>query len=430
MVKTMSATSKSFPDMGLHIPQIVLPHEYVDMERWSVIACDQYTSSPGYWERVSAFVGDAPSTLRLVYPECYLDSPDRELRIEHIAATMRVYLNHGILRDLPPGPMLVHRRTNDGRLRRGLVMAIDLEHYDFRPGSTSLIRPSERTIEARLPPRMDIRRDAALELPHILVLMDDPEDLVMTALRPAEETDPIYDTRLMFGAGSVAGRHIDDPAQMEDLRQAFARLADPARMRERYGSGDPLLFAVGDGNHSLATAKAVYEEGRDRSVTSLRRYALVELVNIHDPGLTFEPIHRAFFGMELQAFLGRLKDRTGCRLEEAASDATPEDPLAVVIADADSAYLARFPADRYPRAVNAVEDLIDSADDLRVDYIHGAEDLRRTAAAGQNVGVLMPRPSKQDFFRTVAAGEVLPKKSFSLGEAQEKRYYVEARRIQ
>ncbi len=286
--------------IGIQIPEILLPRQDVDLHKWAVIACDQFTSEPEYWERVSATVGDAPSTYHLILPEAWLTRPDKSERIQFSQSKMGEYLDSGLL-EPHKGFVLVERTVGDAT-QTGLVVTLDLETYDFNKGSQSLIRATEGTILDRLPPRMQVRRGAPLELPHILVLYDDPEFSVHNPLIEQKDALPLaYDFDLMEGSGHITGHFIKDPETLNAVIDHIAELLDPDKYQARYGEVDqshPLLFAVGDGNHSLATAKSIWEElkpavGMDHPA----RFALVELVNLHDPSLKFEPIHRVMFNV-------------------------------------------------------------------------------------------------------------------------------------
>ncbi|MDH5541241.1 MAG: DUF1015 domain-containing protein, partial [Rhizobacter sp.] len=284
---------------GFRLPHLLLPRPGIDLKKWAVVACDQYTAEPEVWQRIEEQVGDAPSTLHLIYPEVYLGSPDTPARVQRIQGSMRRYLADGVLRE-HEGPVYVER-TVGGRTRRGLMLELDLEHYDYSAASASLIRPTEGTMVERLAPRIEVRRGAALELPHILVLIDDPAHTVIEPIGAARETmEQLYDTELMQGGGHVAG-HAVGTAQAARAVQALAALADPQAFAAHYRvpEGTPvMLFAMGDGNHSLATAKAIWDRLRATvGPDHPSRHALVEVVNIHDPALDFAPIHRLLFGV-------------------------------------------------------------------------------------------------------------------------------------
>ena len=295
----MADSLTGFPELGVYFPRFLLPDkEKVDLKKWAVIACDQYTSEEDYWKRVEIFVGNAPSTLRLTFPEVYLDKGRDETIIKGIASSMRSYEALGTFSETKShGIIIVERTTRAGLVRRGLMLALDLEQYSFKPGSKTLIRATEKTIESRIPPRLAVRRAASIELPHIIVLIDDDapsdEDLISSLHRDfCQKISPAYDTELMENSGSVRGFFIDDQRAFQNIRSHLAAL--------RNKSGDPaLLFAVGDGNHSLATAKALWEETKLKNPglsTHPARFALVEVQNCRDTTLEFEPINRLIFG--------------------------------------------------------------------------------------------------------------------------------------
>ncbi len=434
----MESAINSLASVGVHLGPILVPAPEVDIERWAVIACDQFTSDPDYWDRVEAFVGDSPSTLRLILPEVYLGSGAVGERVRRIGPTMQDYLERGVLREVEPGITLVRRTLPSGGVRRGLMVAVDLEAYSFESSERPLIRPSEQTILDRLPPRMDIRRAAAVELPHVLVLMDDPDNAVIgTIERTAGRT--VYSGPLMFGAGKVEGVHYTDKTVIVDLAASLKRLASAETAHSRYGTDNGLLFAVGDGNHSLATAKQIYENAKAVDNNGARngplRYALVELINIYDDGLTFEPIHRLFIDVDAERIRRELVRRCGAvetPLPAGAVAAAPHSPLVSIFLDATSTIRLSFPSDRYTLAVEAVEDFIDGGglgDNETVDYVHGTAEVSAGGRRFGNCGIILPVPDKSGFFRTVAHGKVLPRKSFSLGEAEEKRFYVEGRKL-
>ena len=290
-------------NVGVLVPNIMLPPRGTDFEKWAVVACDQFTSQPEYWEKVRELTAGAPTTLDLILPEAYLGARDEAQRIDAIRTNMAGYLRHGVLKKYDQGFALV-RRTAAGRTRLGLVMALDLEQYDYHKGATTLIRATEGTIESRIPPRLRIREGAKLELPHIIVLIDDPGRTVIEPLAArADEMELLYDTDLMLGGGHIEGRLVSDEGMIRGVLSALAALTDAEAFRAKYGDHAPLLFAMGDGNHSFATAKANWERIKATLKPGLRRthparYALVEVENVHDEGIEFEPIHRVVFGLD------------------------------------------------------------------------------------------------------------------------------------
>ena len=444
----------NFAQIGLQVPTLLLPRPGVDLTRWAVVACDQYTSQPDYWARVEACVGAAPSTLRLMLPEIYLGAADEAQRIAAIQATMQRYLHDGVLQPQPPGLLRVERETARGRTRRGLIAALDLEHYDFNAGARTLIRPTEGTILERLPPRVRVRAQAPLELPHVMVLIDDPECSVIEPLF-AEPQEPLYDAPLMLDSGRVRGWRVDHPLLIQWVAEQLSRLADPATFNARYGVHDEpvLLYAMGDGNHSFATAKTIWDEIKRSAPDPVAilehpaRHALVELVNLHDAGLEFEAIHRVAFGIDSGALLTALAafcTAEGARVTvlecpdwAAARQAWAElqQPGRQVIAFVAGARcgVLRIDQPRLSLPVATLQAFLDAylpqQPGARLDYIHGEDTLRQLGAEAGNIGFYLPALAKGDFFRTIIRDGALPRKTFSMGEADEKRFYLECRRI-
>ncbi|MCW5639684.1 MAG: DUF1015 domain-containing protein [Rubrivivax sp.] len=427
------------------LPRLCLPRPGIDLRKWAVIACDQHTAEPDYWQRVAAEVGDAPSTLQLIYPEAFLGEADGAARIARIQAAMRAYLAGGLLAE-HTGAVYVERRIG-ARVRRGLMLELDLAHYDFRPGSASLIRPTEQTIVARLAPRIEVRRGAALELPHILVLIDDPGGTVIEPLAAARARfAPLYDTELMLGGGQVAG-WAADAAAAQQACAALDLLADPAAFAARHGvaPGTPVMqFAMGDGNHSLATAKAIWESmAATAPADHPCRHALVEVENIHDPALEFEPIHRLLFGLQAdprewlaQAFGARLALTdlpSAPALAAAVRAAAAGEQVAGLIGPGPRCTLLRLADPPSTLAVGSLQPVLDqwlAEGRMReIDYVHGDDTLARLAQQPGCAGVLLPTLDKSALLHMVVREGVLPRKTFSMGEAHEKRYYVEARRL-
>ncbi len=439
---------KNFAEFGITVPEILLPKDK-DLASWCVIACDQYTQDASYWEKAAAATGGKPSTLSLILPEVYLSAPDKSQRIQKIHETMAAYLSGGVFDAPQHACMYIERRTGYGRIRRGLVTAIDLEAYDWRPGSHAPVRATEATIVERIPPRKEIRRGAPLESPHIMLLVNDPGRLLVEqAGKRARQHAPLYDGDLMLGAGHITGWAVSSSEDLDALHSSLAALWQAGRQPD----GSTFLFAVGDGNHSLATAKAVWDEykeerraaGEAESVTAASplRYALVELVNIYDEGLTFEPIHRVLFGADaaaLSAYLqsalggtaGSCPDAASLEAKVAASSAT----FGFVFRDGDGSQRYEFlESDVRELAVSRLQPALDSfiagqGGSVTIDYIHGSDEVFRLGAGQGAVAVLLPPVAKDSFFATISASGALPRKSFSMGEASEKRFYLECRRI-
>ena len=437
---------KNYPEIGLQIPQIYLPKSGTDLTRWSVIACDQFTSQPDYWDKVESMVGDAPSTLRLTLPEIYLEEADISKRVADVQSTMRRYLDQGVVQ--PTDGMIYVERTVSGKTRKGLVVALDLECYDYRKGSSSLIRATEGTIVDRLPPRMKIRENALLELPHILVLIDDPGNSVMGPIAAdRSRLEKLYDVDLMLGSGHIAGYKVNHPALEEKVISALRTLAQPALFSEKYAvpSDTPvLLYAMGDGNHSLATAKAIWEKFKSRvGMDHPSRFALVEVENVHDEALDFEPIHRVLFGVKQDfrsriesVFSGQVQFTKVANSEEMFKRVNSGDSKVQkvgLVLGKNEFTMAEFNQPSSNLAVGTLQSFLDTfikeGGAEKIDYVHGADVTVRLGSQPGNLGIYLPGMKKDDLFKTVILDGALPRKTFSMGEAHEKRFYMEARRI-
>ena len=440
-----------FEKIGLQVPKILLPRKEVDVRRWAVIACDQYTSDRDYWRNLDEQVGLAPSTLRLTLPEVYLEDSDVEERIQAINRTMENYLAQGVLEEQPPGFILVDRRTSAVPSRKGLMVALDLERYDYRPGSQSLIRATEGTIVERLPPRIRVRENASIELPHIMVLIDDPQCTVIEPLFE-EKLEQLYDVELLCKGGHLKGYRVDQPRLFEQVAEALEKLADPQSYRNRYNvEGEVMLYAMGDGNHSFATAKAIWENLKAQSndpgevMDHPARFALVELVNVHDPGLEFEAIHRVLFDIDpelLQQQITHFFARRGtpltmtpCSDLQAATAYLNEiqgEHTFVMVAAGDY-YACDIAEPEYTLEVASLQAFLDDFmtynEKARIDYIHGEHEVTALGSKAGSAGFYLPSISKHDLFRTIVLDGALPRKTFSMGEADEKRFYLECRRI-
>lgn len=436
---------KIFPHIGVQIPTTYLPVKEIELAKWAVIACDQFTSEPEYWEDVNRIVGEAPSTFHLILPEVYLGTPEEQQRIQTTNSRMQQYLTDGLL--LPQDKMIYVERSVDGKTRRGLMLALDLENYDFSVGSQSLIRATEGTILDRLPPRIRIRKDAPLELPHILVLIDDPKDKVIGSVSDQKERLPIlYDFDLMKNSGHLCGRLVDDDGIQENVIHYLELLSRPDVFYPKYKVNRDkgvLLFAVGDGNHSLATAKSIWEQlkpsvGMDHPA----RYALVEIENIHDQGLEFEPIHRVLFNTKLD-LKQSLSDHFGRSITFQAVQ-TGDDLIARVkkgekdvqlfgLIRGTELLLGRIEFPIANLAVGSLQPVLDryvkDGNASSIDYVHGDETVFTLGSLPGNTGIYLPAMEKNELFRTVLLDGALPRKTFSMGEAHEKRFYMESRRI-
>ncbi len=439
MAKPMDAKT------SFRLPHICLPRPDLDLKKWAVVACDQYTSEPQYWADVEREVGAAPSSLHLIFPEVYLGTPDAPARIKRIQDTMRSYLAQGLLYERE-GAILVER-TMGSRVRRGLMLELDLEHYDFRQTSASAIRPTEGTMVERLAPRIAVRQGAELEVPHILVLIDDPLQTVIEPLAAARGSlAKLYDTDLMQGGGRVAGYAVDG-AHIERAVQALNALASPQTFAQRYRVplGTPvMLFAMGDGNHSLATAKSFWDSIKATvGMAHPSRYALVEVENIHDPALAFEPIHRLLFGVsgDLRQALAQAFGKdvrctdapSAAAMRERVNGATESTQAAGLIGPGARFSVIEIANSPSTLAVGSLQPFIDNfvvqGGATHVDYVHGDDVLERLAVSDANAGIHFATVSKGDLLRLVVREGPLPRKTFSMGEAHEKRFYVEARRI-
>lgn len=393
-----------------------LPRAGESMEKWAMVACDQYTAQKEKWLEADKAIGDSPSALRLIIPEAFLD--ESEKRVPRAQAAMEEYLASGVLQKAVDGMVLVRRTTQSGT-RLGLVMTVDLESYDFSPDSHSLIRPTEGTIVSRIPPRQKVRRGAKVELSHVLLLCDDPgRTLIEPIDRNRDQLRLLYDTPLLLNGGRVQGWAVEDEKTLSQAAAAICALQ--ARLPE-----NGILFAVGDGNHSLATAKAHWEEVKAGLPENERsghpaRYAMVELMNIYDEALIFEPIHRVLFDV-----MGR---QALDMLEDAGLVQDSEHPDLILVCKAGDIPL-RITRPLHSLPVGTVQTLLDRHKELKLDYVHGEDAVRDLVKAGQNVGILLPPMDKATLFPAVQKNGPLPRKTFSMGEANEKRYYMEARRI-
>lgn len=447
-------------ELGLAIPRVLLPRDLAALSSWAVIACDQFTQDRRYWERVQGAVGDHASTLHLIYPEVFLRAGaadtagviGAEERIAAIHRAMTLYLEGDVFAPPFSGCVYLERDTPHHRRRRGLVIAVDLDRYDWGDRARTLIRATEGTLPERLPARMDIRRNAPLESPHILLLVDDEQDILLgdpPGLPAAAE--PAYRGNLMLGSGSVAGWRLDREHQ-------WALIAGRLETLRRRSRGD-FLYAVGDGNHSLAAAKGVWEEykaahaGERGLAGNPRRFALVEIENLHDPAISFEPIHRIVFNTNMDALLGALAPLPGFRafspeqgpeqLRRLVEDPNAPHARLGLVSGSRCLVLETGVSGLVTVALQPLLDRFAAGEGLSIDYIHGGEELFRlagTRAPGENapgndaigngaVGILLPPVRKEDLFETVARSGPLPRKSFSMGESVEKRFYLECRAL-
>jgi hypothetical protein len=408
-----------------------------------VIAVDQFTSEPEYWDQVEDAVGDDPSTLRITLPEIYLGQPGETERIQDIRNTMRQYLRAGILKSREG--LIFVERTVLGKTRRGLMLCLDLERYDYKDGATSLIRASEGTIIERLPARMKIREGAALELPHILVLIDDPQHTVIEPLIASKKgMEKLYEFDLMLGSGHLAGWGVPDDSP---VIAALRNLAKPEVFAAKYGVGKDkpvMLFAMGDGNHSLATAKAVWEKMKPNvGPDHPSRYALVEIENVHDDALEFEPIHRVLFGVK-KDFISELQKHFGSNLKHtnvatatemihAVAAHEPSTQRIGIVGGGHSHAVVEISSPKFNLPAGTIQTFLDlflkAGGAEKIDYVHGDDVLLRIGSKPGHVGIYLPAMEKSDLFKAVVLDGALPRKTFSMGEARSKRFYMEARKI-
>lgn len=422
--------NNQWPGFG---PADILLPQNCDLTKWSVVACDQYTSQQDYWERVAQTVGDAPSTLKLILPESQLEDGHFEEHIADINRTMDEYLDEGLFRTLPNALIYVERWLDNKKLRRGLMGVVDLECYDYNAGSSSLIRATEGTVITRLPPRVAVRRNASLELPHIMVLVDDPDKQLIEHLTyETDRMEEVYDFDLMERGGHITGYLLPEDLQA-DVCEILNTLARPHDFARKYDAkGKPvLLFAIGDGNHSLAAAKAAYEEKKQHTPQEQwadlpSRYALVELVNLHDESLEFEPIHRVCFDVDADELM---KDFLAAYPGAHYGDGDGHTITYVFDTEVGKITIPK-PTAQLP--VGTLQEFLDQwmqTHSGRIDYVHGDDVTWELGRKPGNIGFLLPAMGKDELFKTVIFDGALPRKTFSMGEAHDKRFYLEARKI-
>ena len=408
---------------------ILIPKD-TDYKKWSVVACDQYTSEPEYWESVEREVGEAPSALKIVFPEIYLkDEPEK--RIDKINKTMEEYLNSEIFKELSSSLVLVERTQRDGRVRTGLIGMADLEAYSFTKGEGTPIRATEGTVLERIPPRVKIRENAPLELPHILLLIDDEKKTVIEPVKAKKESlEKVYDFDLLMNSGHLTGYRIEEA---DEIFKALDDLACVQEFKKKYdtASDDVLVFAVGDGNHSLATAKTCWDNLKsslteEEKKTHPARFALVEVMNIHDEALEFEPIHRVVFGVNPEKMI---EDFLKFYPDASTKDNSGQHIKFVYENKEGDLYVKNSGSNL---AVGSLQNFIDyyiKETGAEVDYIHGEEVVRKLSQNKGNIGFLLSGMEKNELFPTIIKDGALPRKTFSMGEAWDKRFYLEAKKI-
>lgn len=408
---------------------ILVPKKEMDMEKWAVVACDQYTSEPEYWQQVKKIVGDSASTLNLILPEIYLEDDNVAERIAGINKTMESYLSNGIFTEYKNAMVYVERTQSNGILRQGIVGKIDLEKYNFSKGSTSEVRATEATVVERIPPRIKVRQNAKLELPHIMILIDDPENTVIEPLAGQQLTE-IYSAELMQGGGSIKGSLLSE-SQQDQVLAAIDKLADPELFNKKYNleNAPLLLFAMGDGNHSLATAKEFYEQLKkanpDKDMSDHpARYALVEIVNLHSLALQFEAIHRLVYDVDCEKLISDMNEKLGIR-EEAG-----EQTFTYTVNGQEKTVSIGNKTSNL--TVGSLQNFLDSwikKNGGKIDYIHGTDTVKNLAEKHNGIAFILPDMDKSELFPTVIKDGALPRKTFSMGHAADKRYYVECRKI-
>lgn len=409
---------------------ILLPKD-VDMTKWSVVACDQYTSEPEYWKEVEKEVGSSPSTLNLILPELYLEDTDVGDRIKKINKTMEEYLDESMFNEYKDTMIYLERTQKDGKVREGLMAMVDLEDYSYEKGSQTLIRATEKTVIERIPPRLKVRENASLELPHIMILIDDEKKNIIESLKDkVTSEDVVYDFDLMENGGHIKGYKLSDDV-INGIESGLESLMDKDYFEKKYNVKNKgvLLFAMGDGNHSLATAKANYENlkktmSEDEYLNNPARYALVEVVNLHSPALEFEPIHRVIFNTDVNNLVEELH-----KYYDINEDGDGE-YFELVTKDFDKRLYISNPKSNI--AVGSIQMFLDDYlkdHSGKLDYIHGDETTRSMGSEEGNVGILFEAMPKEELFRTVILDGALPRKTFSMGHSYDKRYYLEARKI-
>ena len=439
---------KKIEEFGIRVPEILLPKN-IDISTWSVIACDQYTQDKDYWKKVEATAAGKPSTLNLILPEVYLGSPDKPERIKKIRENMKSYLKDGVFADPRKCFVYLERKTAFGRTRKGLVAQIDLETYEWKPFSKANIRATEATIVDRIPPRMEIRKGAPVELPHIMLLVNDKKDiLVGGAGKAVKAKDPLYKGDLMSNGGSITGWALESDKEIKTVTKAVNKIAKANSAKD----GSTFLFAVGDGNHSLATAKAVWDEykkeliakgaSEEELLNNNVRYALIEIVNIYDTGLTFEPIHRVIFNIDNMALINKLAEKLDGTVKEVSSADELEKAVKNSWANFGFDFIDESGKQKYILLETTIKELavarlqpeIDefmktAGNKAEMDYIHGTDEVMGLGTKKGALGVLLPPIAKDSFFDTINGRGPLPRKSFSMGEADEKRFYLECRKL-
>ena len=444
-----------FDEIWVKVPEIYLPKKWTNLSKWAVVACDQYTSQPEYWNEVKNIVWDSPSTLKITFPEIYLDGWHKAEIIDNIVKTMHEYDENGVLENQWLGFVYIERQTAHVPVRKWLILALDLEKYDFSKGSQTLIRATEWTIIERIPPRVEIRKNAIFELPHIMVLIDDPEKQVIEPLKAnVKDENLLYDFDLMMNGGHIKWWKISGEETIIQIVNWLKKLNNSDSFKEKYGLTEDLgvlLFAMWDGNHSFATAKAIWEEKKktlspEEQQNDPARFALVEINNVHDEWIIFEPIHRVLFNVEENSFVDdmwRFFRSIGSDLKVEEYNTKEELMQNMKKSDWNTHYCRWVSKSGYylfwivnPKLnleVGNMQAFLDQYlkdhTDSKIDYVHWDDVVERLWKQNWNFGILFPIMDKSDFFKTVVVDWALPRKTFSMWEADEKRYYLEARKI-
>ena len=409
---------------------ILLP-KHADMTKWSVVACDQYTSEIEYWEEVKNIVGDAPSTLNLTLPEIYLEQPNVEERIKTINNNMQKLIDEDFFKEYKDSMIYLERTQADGKVREGLMGIVDLEDYSYEKGSQTLIRATEKTVIERIPPRVKIRENAPVEFPHIMILIDDDKkDIIENLKNKVNEEDKVYDFDLMQNGGHIKGYLLQNEV-MDEIDKKLEVLRNPENFSSKYNIQDKgvLLFAMGDGNHSLATAKACYENlkktmSEEEYLNHPARYALVELVNLHSEALEFEAIHRVIFDTDVDDLLNEMK-----KYYDINKDGEGQE-VEIITKDIDEKWYIKNPKSNI--SVGSVQMFLDeylANHKGKIDYIHGEDVTKNFAKEDNNLGLIFKSMKKEELFKTVIVDGALPRKTFSMGHSHDKRFYLEGRKI-
>ena len=399
--------------MTIKVPQILIPNDKIDLEKWSVVACDQFTSQPEYWSELETLVGEKYSTLKMIFPEVYLEKEDKKQRTSNINNTMDKYLKEDIFKEVNDF-VLVDRTQNDGMHRIGLMLSVDLEDYDYTPKNNALIKATEKTVVERLPARIEVREHASLEIPHIMLLMDDVNNVILKKLMDKKEKlEKLYDFDLNMNGGHLVGYRVDNSNEVLD---ELMSLLDNQKENK-------LLFVVGDGNHSLATAKECWNRvkatlSEEERQNHPARYALCELVNLRDQSLIFQPIHRVMFNCGKEF------------IEYMQNNITGEEKTKMVYeGETYELNISTSPSDAIADIQGTIDKYMKSHSDVNIDYVHNDDYTLKVAKENHGVAIFMPTISKDSLFDYVSRRGVLPRKSFSMGHAEDKRYYMEAKKI-